>query len=234
MNRAPHRREKSARRSHEANAMRTSGRAASAPTTAKDGRRRCVSPQRLVKPAAGYLAQDRGDGYGARPDPSTNCQNLLPETPNRHKVGVNRSQYGECRMRRLALFFGVAIVLGGCAHNLTIVNRQTGEVGTASATGNRNGDIHIMIGGKTYSGTWVYMTNGGAVGFSSGTAISGIATASAFGTMSTMPTGGGGTILASAADGSTLRCEFQYNQIGSTGVGVCQDSHGGLYDLQIH
>ena len=50
----------------------------------------------------------------------------------------------------------------------------------------------------------------------------------------TLPTGGGGTILASAGDGSTLHCQFEYNQFGATGIGVCQDNKGVFYDLQIH
>jgi hypothetical protein len=99
-----------------------------------------------------------------------------------------------------------------------------------SSLGRSGGDIQIALSGKTYSGSWVYVANGGAAGFAVGSAL---ATATATGTMLAMPTGGGGTILASAPDGSTLRCQFQYNQIGNTGIGSCQDSKGGQYDLQI-
>jgi hypothetical protein len=49
-----------------------------------------------------------------------------------------------------------------------------------------------------------------------------------------LPTGGDGSVLASAADGSTIRCAFQYSEWGSTGVGVCQDGSGETYDLQIN
>jgi hypothetical protein len=137
-------------------------------------------------------------------------------------------------MRRIALLLG-ALGLAACSHNLTLVNRQTGEVGKASVPGGaRSGDIEISIGGKTYAGTWVYVSSGGAIGFSSATAVSGFATASGSGTIMAMSTAGGGTILASAADGSTLRCQFQYNQMGNTGIGVCQDNAGAAYDLQIH
>jgi hypothetical protein len=52
--------------------------------------------------------------------------------------------------------------------------------------------------------------------------------------MLALPTGGGGTVLAWDGNGSTLRCEFQDNQFGATGIGVCQDNKGGIYDLQIH
>jgi hypothetical protein len=100
-------------------------------------------------------------------------------------------------------------------------------------TGRGGGDIQISLGGKTYTGTWVYVANGGAIGFGTASAVSGLATATATGTMLAMPTGGGGTILASAGDGSTLRCDYQYNSMGATGLGVCQDNKGGVYDLQI-
>jgi hypothetical protein len=49
-----------------------------------------------------------------------------------------------------------------------------------------------------------------------------------------LPTGGDGSILASAADGSTIRCAFQYSEWGSTGLGVCEDGSGETYDLQIN
>jgi len=120
---------------------------------------------------------------------------------------------------------------------LTLVNRTTGETGSSTVEtgiGSRGGDIQIALAGKTYSGTWVYMSNGGALGFSNGYTTGGLATATTVGTVAALPTSGGGTILASAGDGSTLRCQFQYNQYGASGLGVCQDNKGVSYDLQIH
>ena len=142
-------------------------------------------------------------------------------------------------MRRLASLLLTGAYLSGCAsqHHLTFVNRTTGEMGSsevATGIGNRGGDIQVSLAGKIYSGTWVYVSAGGAVGFSNAYATSGVATATAAGTMVALPTGGGGTILASAGDGSTLRCQFEYNQFGATGIGVCQDNNGVFYDLQIH
>jgi hypothetical protein len=140
-------------------------------------------------------------------------------------------------MRRWLSLLAVAGALSGCAinHQVMFVNRATGESGSAQVVtaGNRGGDIQIVLAGKTYTGSWVYVANGGAIGFANGFASSGLASATATGTMLAMPTGGGGTILASAPDGSTLRCQFQYNQLGNTGIGVCQDNAGGQYDLQI-
>jgi hypothetical protein len=46
--------------------------------------------------------------------------------------------------------------------------------------------------------------------------------------------GGCANMLASAEDGSRLRCEYQFDQMRNTGVGVCRDKDGSLYDFQIH
>jgi hypothetical protein len=139
-------------------------------------------------------------------------------------------------LQRSWILLGLALVEASCAaHNVTVVNRQTGEIATTSVPGGRpSGDIQITTGGRVYTGTWVYVANGGAIGLSSVSAFSGAATATATGTMMAIPTGGGGTVIASSPDGSTLRCQFQFNQMGNTGLGVCQDSRGGVYDLQIH
>ncbi len=138
-------------------------------------------------------------------------------------------------MWRGLVLIGIAAALCGCAHNLTFVSRENGERGSATVTaaGRGGGDIQIELAGKTYRGTWVYVANGGAIGFGTATAFSGVASATASGMMLSESTAGGGTILASAEDGSTLRCQFTYNQMGATGVGMCQDSLGGTYDLQI-
>jgi hypothetical protein len=121
------------------------------------------------------------------------------------------------------------------SHNLTFVGRENGVQGSATIPGGtRSGDVEISLGEKTYKGTWVYVADGGSVGFGSGTAFSGTASASVTATALAMSTAGGGTILASSGDGSTLRCQFSYNQMGQTGVGLCEDNHKALYDLQIH
>ena len=141
-------------------------------------------------------------------------------------------------MKRLALLVALTVLLGGCAattRNLLIVGRENGAQGSAtvSVLGRTSGDIEIALGGKSYKGTWVYVASGGAVGFGTGTAFSGTASATATSTMMAIPTGGGGTILASAEDGSSLRCQFSYNSMSRSGAGVCQDNHNATYDLQI-
>ena len=130
----------------------------------------------------------------------------------------------------------LVLSLGGCGHSLYIVGRTTGAKGTARivTAGNHSGDISIDLVGKVYSGRWVYAPGGGSIGFGTAVASSGVHIATASSTMIGLPTGGDGSILASAVDGSTIRCAFQYSEWGSTGLGVCQDSDGEDYDLQIN
>ncbi len=116
-----------------------------------------------------------------------------------------------------------------------LVGRTTGAKGTARVVtaGNHSGDISIQLAGKTYTGRWVYAPGGGSIGFGTASAFSGTQSATATSTFVGLPTGGNGSVLASAPDGSTLRCAFEYSEWGSTGVGVCQDGKGEVYDLQI-
>lgn len=129
----------------------------------------------------------------------------------------------------------ISLLLGGCTHNVYIMGAN-GATGTAEVTtfGNHSGDITINLGGKVYTGRWVYAPGGGAVGIGTATAYSGGQTATATSTFVGLPTGGPGTILASAPDGSTLRCAFSFSEMGRTGIGKCQDNQGQMYDLQIN
>ena len=36
-----------------------------------------------------------------------------------------------------------------------------------------------------------------------------------------------------SADGTQLRCVSDWNAMSQTGIGVCQDSKGEVYDMQI-
>lgn len=128
------------------------------------------------------------------------------------------------------------LILSGCGHNLYIVGRTSGATGTAHivTAGNHNGDISIALKGKTYVGRWVYAPGGGSVSFGTATAVSGTQSATSTGTAIGLPMGGPGSIIASAPDGSSLRCSFNYSEFGSTGIGICQDGEGETYDLQIN
>lgn len=132
-------------------------------------------------------------------------------------------------MRTTTILFALVSLLSGCAHNLTLVGREGGlrGTGTAPASWGNSGRLSIDLADKTYSGKWVLasgstgglLTTYGAAGVSTGTVV-------AAGT-------GVGNALLSAEDGSTLRCEFTYSEWSSTGIGICQDGAGKIYDLQI-
>jgi hypothetical protein len=116
-----------------------------------------------------------------------------------------------------------------------MMGRNTGVTGsgTVPANGHRGGPIAITLGGKVYHGTWILMETGGSVGVGTATGFSGAQSATATGTFVGLPTGGNGTVMAGASDGSTLRCVFDFSEWNLKGVGVCQDNHGETYDLQI-
>jgi hypothetical protein len=48
-----------------------------------------------------------------------------------------------------------------------------------------------------------------------------------------LPTGGNGSYIGVARDGTTLRCMFTFSEWNLKGMGECQDSLGEFYDLQI-
>lgn len=137
--------------------------------------------------------------------------------------------------RRSVLSIAFAMLVAGCAHNIYLVGRTNGVTGSAQVTtfGNHSGDITINLGNKVYTGRWVYAPGGGSIGFGTATAVGGGETATSTGTFVGLPTGGPGTVLASAPDGSSLRCVFSFSEFGRTGIGTCQDSDGQIYDLQI-
>ena len=131
-----------------------------------------------------------------------------------------------------------AITLSACAqtHTVYVTNRTTGAGGQTTVTstpGHPSGEMSLQLNGKTYSGRWLYMAGGGSVALSTVTATSGAHVANATGTALAIPTQGNGTIILSAPDGDSLRCVFDYSQWSKSGVGVCQDKAGGLYDVQI-
>ncbi len=140
------------------------------------------------------------------------------------------------RFRPLVLLMPFA--LSGCitlSHDFYLMGRQTGVTGTATvpANGQRGGPIELTLGGKVYRGRWAYIETGGSVGMGTTSAYSGGQTAMASGVFAGLPTGGNGTVLAAASDGSALRCTFDFSEWNLKGIGVCQDNRGETYDLQI-
>ncbi len=129
-----------------------------------------------------------------------------------------------------------SILLAGCSHTLIVTGRQSAVTGQAIVTqvpGQNSGTLTLVLGGKTYSGRWLYMAGGGSVSLASATAFSGVHSATATGVGFAAPMSGNGSVILSAQDGDTLRCVFDYSQWSKTGIGECEDNHGDLYDLQI-
>jgi hypothetical protein len=101
------------------------------------------------------------------------------------------------------------------------------------ADGHHGGPITITLGGKVFQGRWIYVQGGGSVGLETASAFSGTQSATASGMFIGLPTGGNGTVIATAADKSTLKCSFYFSEWDLKGTGVCQDNQGETYDLQI-
>jgi len=132
------------------------------------------------------------------------------------------------RQARSAALVGLGFLLSACSHNLYMVGRTNGATGKTvlqTTPGHPSGDMTIAVGSKVYSGTWVFKNGGGVVGIA---AVGGSA-----GSFLGSNSSGNGSMLLSAPDGATLRCGFDYDTLSATGLGVCQDSAGELYDLQI-
>jgi len=130
------------------------------------------------------------------------------------------------RMQLLALL----VILAGCSHDLTLVDRDNGQQGTGTATGwNGSGNLTVQLNGKTYAGNWVSVAGGSIgsfAGFGGTTPFTGLGTSES--------TSSSGTALLNSEDGSRLRCAFVFGSFSNTGYGECQDEKKKMYDLQIH
>jgi hypothetical protein len=136
---------------------------------------------------------------------------------------------------RYLVLVACGFLLTGCGHTVYLVGRTTGV--TAESTfrvAHASNEVSFTLGNRTYTGHWVYMEQGGSVGIGTATAYSGGQTATATGTVIGLPTGGNGSFLGSAPDGSTLRCTFTFSEWNLKGMGVCQDNRGEIYDMQIY
>ena len=143
-------------------------------------------------------------------------------------------------MKKFLALVTFLFIVTGCMHDLSIVQRDGGPIGIGQA--NESGKkVEINLNGKTYRGTYVH-GGGSAIFTSSSVTISGIASGAGgsgiySGSTSSFGSGyvegsGNGKMLVLAEDGDALRCEFLYK--GGSGLGVCQDNEGELYDLIIH
>lgn len=131
----------------------------------------------------------------------------------------------------------LALALAACSipQTVHVMGRGSAPSGTAiiQTHGTGMGDITIPIGGRVYSGRWVYAPQGGAIGITTATAFIGGRSVAGTGTSVVGPTGGNGTVIVSAVGAPSIRCGFSYSEWTRTGIGDCLDDAGGTYDLQI-
>lgn len=133
------------------------------------------------------------------------------------------------RITQTSIIILICGLLFGCGHNITLMARDSGEIGSGkapSAWGN-SGNLTIILKGDTYKGKWVY-ASGGSFGL-----INTYGADLTTGTVVGVSGSGVGNALLRSNSGKTLRCEFKYSEWTATGIGVCQDGEGKLYDMQI-
>ena len=116
--------------------------------------------------------------------------------------------------------------LCGCATQATFFDKTTGAEykGATNDTFGSTGAISADIDNDKYSGSWIYSSSGGAVGFNAAQPSSVIAVAS---------TSGGGKINMKAESGKFIRCSFGFDEWNNTGSGLCQRNDGREYDLYL-
>jgi hypothetical protein len=138
-------------------------------------------------------------------------------------------------MRAAAL--ALAALLAGCASNysLTLMPRDSGQqyFGEAASAGGDEADVSIVIGTRTYKGTWVVTrpppSTAVGVGGTFGPYWRGMGTTVVIDTQA----GTDAKALLRADDGSGLRCDFRGVHGAGSGGGTCQDDQGQVYDVQI-
>jgi hypothetical protein len=152
----------------------------------------------------------------------------------RRSASLAEASWEICVMKH-ALILVAAILLSGCAgHTVYLTGRTTGVIGQSTFRIAHADTVSFTLGKETYTGRWLYMESGGSVGIGTATVISGGQSGAASGVAVGLPTGGNGTYIGSAPDGATLRCTFNFSEWNLKGVGLCVDSNGENYDMQIN
>lgn len=145
-------------------------------------------------------------------------------------------------MKRIISVLISTLVLTGCAAQLTFIDTKDGKMyfGQTDASGS-SGEATALIANVRYSGPWVYSTQGGGytLGTSSfsGSAFSGTKSAFATGTGAlsalSLSAQGSGLLNMNGADGSFMRCVFDFNRMSNSGIGKCLRNDGREFDLTI-
>ncbi|WP_413730811.1 hypothetical protein [Sodalis sp. RH22] len=137
-------------------------------------------------------------------------------------------------MRIIALFF-LIILISGCAADLKLVDRSSGieYAGKTGSTMGGEGTVNALVENSNYSGSFIYMENGGGYSLTSATATSGVATAYGQSMTTTLSARGHGMINMRALEGKFIRCVFDFNSLSNKGIGECIRNDGRQYDLWI-
>jgi hypothetical protein len=130
----------------------------------------------------------------------------------------------------------LALLLSGCGagHTVYLAGRTNGlTTQNKFRLANQGDPVSFTLGNETYTGRWLFMEGAGSVGLSTATASFGARTVSANGVGLGLSATASGTYLGSSPSGATLRCSYTFSEMNLKGVGLCQDSKGETYDVQI-
>ena len=143
-------------------------------------------------------------------------------------------------------------LLSGCAADITMIDRATGEryKGSTGGTFGGTGEGEINIDGELYSGPWIFQPNGGSFSFSNfnsfsnyganaygsgGSAVvNGIGTSQGTSSSYSLSTVGNGMMNFRSPSGKTLRCIFTFNTMQNTGMGVALLSDDRIFDVYLN
>ncbi|WP_368187298.1 hypothetical protein [Aestuariibius sp. HNIBRBA575] len=139
-------------------------------------------------------------------------------------------------MKKLVLIL-LSLALAACSPQLTLMSRTTGNMGTGvvenAALGN-SGTLTVSFSDEIYTGTWTTVQNPGSYSFGM-INVSDYSNGGGFGNFNaySMSDSGFGTALLSSNKGRSMRCEFEYNSMSMTAVGICKiNQTNEIFDLQ--
>lgn len=141
--------------------------------------------------------------------------------------------------KALIVLAGIAL-LSGCAANISLIDRTTGNSYSGKTIGaalGGNGEIQANVEGTEYKGTWTYSATGGSLSLGSATTSAygsgGYATAFSSGNSMNISAQGKGLINMKSSDGRFIRCVFDFNEWSNSGIGECQRNDNRLFDLTV-
>lgn len=126
------------------------------------------------------------------------------------------------------------LLLTACSEpTLTLMSRSTGQMGTGTvenAVLGSSGALTIAFQNETYQGQWLAVPNPGSFDF--GLIDVGKPSSGNFSVFSQSDSGFG-TALLRSNKGNSMRCEFNYNSMSMSALGICEKSGTGeVFDLQ--